>query len=177
MKTFFLALSLMVSTSVFSQQYLGQLSKNPYNPKPKVNFFAQFDEQDESTNFFSQFDEKKRTTTYSNPFTGEEITNTYSEPTLYDSAGNYRGRLSEDKYSLDSISNPYGRYGSEYSLESINNPYGAGSEYKLDSPNNPYGEGWGVYSNDYSTSYSVPSYPTSYPTIEYPSNYLSLDID
>ena len=69
-----------------------------------------------------------------NPYTTEA-------PRLYDSQGNYRGRLSTNPYDPDSVSNPYGRYGSPYSSESINNPYGAGSPYRNDSPYNPYGEG------------------------------------
>ena len=48
----------------------------------------------------------------------------------------------------DSVSNPYGRYGSKYSPDSINNPYGAGSRYRHDSPNNPYGEGLSIYGDD-----------------------------
>ena len=65
-------------------------------------------------------------------------------PNLYDQQGNYRGRLSSDPYGQDSISNPYGRYGSRYSNESVNNPFGAGSRFKLDSPNNPFGKGWKI---------------------------------
>ena len=67
---------------------------------------------------------------------------------MYDSQGNYRGRLSKNPYDPESTSNPYGRYGSKYSQDSVNNPYGAGSPYKKDSPNNPYGEGWDIYSDD-----------------------------
>ena len=63
---------------------------------------------------------------------------------LYDSEGNYRGRLSSNPYDPESTSNPYGRYGSAYSAESINNPYGAGSPYRADSPTNPYGTGWKI---------------------------------
>ena len=33
------------------------------------------------------------------------------------------GRLSDDQYDPDSISNQYGNYGSQYSPNSINNPY------------------------------------------------------
>lgn len=44
-------------------------------------------------------------------------------PRLY-SNGTYLGELSSDRYAPDSISNPYGRFGSRYSPESINNPYG-----------------------------------------------------
>jgi hypothetical protein len=53
--------------------------------------------------------------------------------------GKYLGDLGGNKYSPNSTSNPYGRYGSEYSADSINNPYGQyGSKYSNDSPNNPY---------------------------------------
>jgi hypothetical protein len=60
-------------------------------------------------------------------------------------ADEYRGKLSNNPYDSDSVSNPHGRYGSPYSSESINNPYGAGSPYRSDSPNNPYGEGLEIY--------------------------------
>ena len=53
--------------------------------------------------------------------------------------GKYLGNLSANPYDTNSVSNPYGRYGSEYSADSINNPYGKyGSQYSNDSPNNPY---------------------------------------
>lgn len=63
---------------------------------------------------------------------------------LFDSSGTYRGNLSANRYDPNSISNPYGRYGSRYSPDSIHNPYGAGSAYRLDSPLNPFGSGWGL---------------------------------
>ena len=61
-------------------------------------------------------------------------------PILVDrQTGKYLGTLSSNPYDPDSVSNPYGQYGSEYSSDSINNPYGQyGSEYSNDSPNNPY---------------------------------------
>ena len=61
-------------------------------------------------------------------------------PQLYDrQTGKYLGNLSNNKYDLNSTSNPYGPYGSKYGQDSINNPYGRyGSEYSSDSPNNPY---------------------------------------
>lgn len=65
----------------------------------------------------------------------------YGGPRLYDSQGNFRGRLNNNRYDPESVSNPYSRYGSPYSSDSINNPYGAGSPYHQDSPNNPYGRG------------------------------------
>jgi aspartyl-tRNA(Asn)/glutamyl-tRNA(Gln) amidotransferase subunit A len=51
----------------------------------------------------------------------------------------YLGKLSDNPYDPDSVSNPYGRYGSPYSSTSINNPYSTyGSPYSSQSPNNPY---------------------------------------
>ena len=44
-------------------------------------------------------------------------------PRIYSSGGTYLGELSTNRYAPDSVSNPYGRYGSRYSPDSINNPY------------------------------------------------------
>ena len=71
---------------------------------------------------------------YGNPYSNKSWTNPYATdaPKLYDSQGNYRGRLSTNPYDPDSVSNPYGRYGSQHSPESINNPYGAGHPYSTE---------------------------------------------
>lgn len=68
---------------------------------------------------------------YGNPHSNKSWTNHYATdaPRIYDNQGNYRGRLSTNPYDPDSVSNPYGRYGSPYSPDSINNPYGAGNPY------------------------------------------------
>lgn len=68
---------------------------------------------------------------YGSEYSNESWKNPYATnaPKLYDSEGNYRGRLSSNPYDADSTSNPYGRYGSPYSSDSINNPYGAGNPY------------------------------------------------
>jgi len=51
----------------------------------------------------------------------------------------YLGRLSANPYDPNSISNPYGQYGSPYSPTSINNPYSRyGSPYSPQSATNPY---------------------------------------
>jgi hypothetical protein len=102
-----------------SSNYLGQLSSNPF-AADKINSYA-----------LKQ---------YMNPYA-------VGGPKLYDSQGNYHGVLNGNKYDPDSISNPYGQYGSEYSSDSINNPYGAGSKYNSDSPNNEYGNGWSIIGN------------------------------
>lgn len=68
---------------------------------------------------------------YGSPYSNKSANNPYATdaPKLYDSEGNYRGRLSSNPYDPDSTANPYGRYGSPYSPDSINNPYGAGNPY------------------------------------------------
>ncbi|MAF84040.1 MAG: hypothetical protein CL797_08060, partial [Chromatiales bacterium] len=55
---------------------------------------------------------------------------------------------SSNPYDPESVSNPYGKYGSEYSADSIKNPYAAGSPYRTDSPTNPYGKGIGIYDGE-----------------------------
>ena len=61
-------------------------------------------------------------------------------PILVDpSTGKYLGNLNSNQYDQNSVSNPYGKFGSQYSPESINNRFGQyGSQYSNDSPNNPY---------------------------------------
>jgi hypothetical protein len=68
---------------------------------------------------------------YASPYSDKTWTNPYAKdaPKLYDSKGNYRGKLSSNPYDPDSISNPYGKYGSPYSPDSLNNPFGAGNPY------------------------------------------------
>ena len=45
-------------------------------------------------------------------------------PRLYSGNGTYLGELSSNRYSPNSIANPYGVYGSRYSAQSIRNPHG-----------------------------------------------------
>lgn len=52
---------------------------------------------------------------YGSPYSNQSWRNPYATdaPKLYDSNGNYRGKLSSNPYDPDSTSNPYGRYGSQ----------------------------------------------------------------
>ena len=60
-------------------------------------------------------------------------------PQIYSPNGKYLGNLSSNPYDPNSVSNPYGTYGSPYSPNSIRNPYGQyGSPYSNTSPTNPY---------------------------------------
>jgi len=54
-------------------------------------------------------------------------------------AGEYLGNFNDNQYDPNSVSNPYGQYGSQYSPKSINNKYGEyGSKYSNKSAHNPY---------------------------------------
>lgn len=65
-----------------------------------------------------------------------------SSPKIYSSDGRYLGNANANRYDPNSVSNPYGRYGSRYSEDSVNNPYGRyGSRYSPEGVNNPYGGG------------------------------------
>lgn len=115
---------------------LGNLSSNSYAPGSSSNPYGAGSPYN-SNSINNQYG------TYGSPYSNKSATNPYATdaPKLYDSRGNYRGKLSNNHYDPESVSNPYGKYGSPYLPDSINNPYGAGSPYKSDSPNNPYGTG------------------------------------
>lgn len=60
-------------------------------------------------------------------------------PSVVGDDGKYLGTLSSNPFDPNSVSNPYGKYGSPYSPDSINNPYGKyGSPYSPLSATNPY---------------------------------------
>jgi hypothetical protein len=60
-------------------------------------------------------------------------------PVLVAADGTFLGVASANPFDLDSISNPFGLYGSEYSATSINNPYSLyGSEFSTESTTNPF---------------------------------------
>jgi len=113
-----LALTLVLTTATVHAQvcpYDPRCVNNPYGAGSPYN-------PDSINNPYGQ---------YGSPYSNKSANNPYATdaPKLYDSDGNYRGRLSSNRYDPDSTSNPYGRYGSPYSPDSINNPYGAGSPY------------------------------------------------
>lgn len=122
---------------------LGYLSKNPYHPLSISNPFG-------AGNPFNLQSVTNPYGRYGSPFSPWSATNAYttSAPKLYDSKGNYRGKLSRNPYDPDSISNPFGRYGSPFSPDSVNNPCGAGNPFSPDSPNNPYGTGLKIVGDD-----------------------------
>jgi len=60
-------------------------------------------------------------------------------PILVDpQSGKYLGNLNANPYDQNSVSNPFGEFGSPYSQDSINNPFGVyGSPYSNKSISNP----------------------------------------
>jgi hypothetical protein len=144
--------------SVASAEDLGQLSANPYAPNSTANPFSPAGSPYSSTSVKNPYG------AYGSPYSNQSVTNSYATdaPKLYDSQGQYRGKLSSNPYDPDSVSSPYGRYGSKYSADSINNRYGAGNPYSSDSPTNPYGSGWAIKSDDDSIV-TAPRYTPSVP--------------
>lgn len=101
-----------------------QAQNCPYDPRCLNNPYGAGNpyKADGLNNPYSQYGSQYSNKSHTNPYATDA-------PKLYDSQGNYRGRLSNNPYDPDSTSNPYGRYGNKYSSDSINNPYGAGNPY------------------------------------------------
>ena len=120
-------------------EVLGNLSINPYAPRSTANKYGAGSPYNPKSinNPYGKYGSRFSPNSANNPYA-------INTPKLYNSQGQYRGKLSSNRYDPDSISNPYGRYGNKYSPDSINNPYGAGSQYRSDSPYNPYGTGWTI---------------------------------
>lgn len=115
--------------------YLGQLSANRYAPNSTSNKYGAYGNPYSSVstrNPYGQYGSRYSATSANNPYAS-------NAPKLYAHDGTYLGRLSTNRYDPESISNPYGVYGSRYSPVSVNNPYGAyGSRYSAFSATNPY---------------------------------------
>lgn len=128
-----------LSSAAIAQEYLGQLGGNEFNYNSTNNEFGAGSpfRPNGINNSIGVYGSETSDLSARNPFAR-------NAPKLYDSQGNYRGKLSANEFDPESISNPYGRYGSEFSSDSINNPFGAGSEFRHDSPNNSYGPGWKI---------------------------------
>lgn len=62
---------------------------------------------------------------------GNRYGNDSNSVKLYSPGGEYMGNLNDNQFDPNSVSNPFGRYGSKYSSDSINNPYGKHNSYYL----------------------------------------------
>ena len=115
--------------------YLGRLSANPYEDDSTANPYSSAGSPYSAKSINNRFG------SYGSPFSPTSARNPYATdaPKIVAQDGTCLGKLSENCYDPDSVSNPYGRYGSRYSPTSINNPYSTyGSRFSPQSPNNPY---------------------------------------
>jgi hypothetical protein len=112
------------SKKMKDSKYLGNTG-NRYDANSIFNPYGRYGSE------FSTDSVNNRFGNYGSPFSPNSARNPYAidTPKLFDSQGNYRGKLSSNPYDPDSISNPYGVYGSPYSLNSVNNPYGVRAPY------------------------------------------------
>lgn len=116
-------------------EYLGRLSAYPFPIDSTSNKFGPYGSPYSSNSI------ENPTGPYGSPHSHASVANPYATeaPKIIAADGQYLGRLSANPYAPDSVSNPYGRYGSPYSPTSINNPCSPyGSPYSPISPHNPY---------------------------------------
>ena len=146
--------------------YLGRLSTNKYAP-------------DSTSNKFGIYGSRYSPKSINNPYSiyGRAAKSRFSfgsdSPVIRGKDGEYLGRLNKNKFDPDSVSNPFGRYGSKFSPDSINNPYGTyGSRYSPYSATNPYAtEAPKLFAPE---SYAAPQY--SLPSLDSESDSLLKDL-
>lgn len=63
-----------------------------------------------------------------------------NSPKIYAPDGTYLGNLNSNRYDPNSISNPFGRYGSKFSADSVNNRFGTYGNPYSSQYSNPYGQ-------------------------------------
>lgn len=68
-----------------------------------------------------------------------DLRNSSNSPQIYAPNGTYLGNLNNNQFDPNSVSNPYGRYGSQFSPNSVNNPYGQYGNPYSSQYSNPYG--------------------------------------
>ena len=126
MKTIFTILLLILLSSTATAQFgqpLGAFRSNPYDQGSIANPFGAGSpyRADGLMSPYGRFGSPASNQSWRNPYATQA-------PRLFE-GGQYRGRLSTNRFEHDSTSNPFGRYGSPFSSESINNPFSAGSPF------------------------------------------------
>ena len=111
-------------------QFKGTLSANKYG-------------SDSTGNSHGRYGSRYSADSINNPYSeiGRAAQNKYGSggPAIIGEDGRYLGRLNRNKYDPESVSNPFGRYGSKYSADSIKNPFGRyGSRYSSNGATNPF---------------------------------------
>ncbi len=128
MKKIILTLVLVgITSGAQAEKFLGKYSANQYNQDSTSAPYGKYNPN--TVGGINSPDSQ-----YGDAYSNESANNpdASNAPKLYDSKGNYRGRLSNDPYDPESISNPTGAYGSDMQNMQPDDP---------DNPNNPYGNG------------------------------------
>jgi hypothetical protein len=115
--------------------YLGDLSTNRYDPNSTSNPYGIYG------SVYSPSIINNPYSLYGSPYSVYSTTNPLAtmSPDIYGADETYLGKLSSNPYDPNSVSNPYGQYGSPYSPTSINNRFGTyGNPYSPLSATNPY---------------------------------------
>ena len=99
MKIFLILFCLLVSSTAVADEYLGKLSANPYNADSTSNPYGQHGSE------YSNKSINNSHGRYGSQYSNDSATNPYATnaPKLYDQNGNYRGKLSSNKYDPDSV--------------------------------------------------------------------------
>ncbi len=121
---------ILLASSHANADYNGRYSANRYD-------------SDSTSNEYGSYGSRNGAKSINNPHSpvGRQTTNPYQVggPKLVSQSGQFLGNLNSNRYDPNSVSNPYGQYGSKYSPNSINNPHGQyGSKFSNQSANNPY---------------------------------------
>ncbi len=97
-----LALALS-APALADKTYLGKLSANPYEADSTSNPYGEHGSE------YAPDSINNRYGRYGSEFSNESPNNPYATnpPKLYDSQGNYRGKLSSNPYDPDSVSNQH----------------------------------------------------------------------
>ena len=100
---------------------IGAFNVNNYDPNSLANPYGAGSQYkpDGLMNPYSENGSRYSNKSWNNPYATDA-------PKLYDSQGNYQGKLSTNPYDQDSTSNPYGQYGTQnpFSPNNPNNPFG-----------------------------------------------------
>lgn len=91
-------------TNQIDQNYLGNLSANPFDYDSTANQFGKGSP-------FAPNGINNPFSPYGSPFSNKSATNPFATdaPRLYDQQGHYRGKLSANPFDPDSTANPFGR--------------------------------------------------------------------
>lgn len=119
-KKFSIVICLLLTPVILAAStYLGEYNTDRYEPNSIYNIHGKYGNPQNPDSINNPYGK------YGSLYSNQSANNPYATdaPKLYDQEGNYRGKLSANKYDPDSINNTYGKYGNPHSPDSINNPH------------------------------------------------------